>query len=145
MALTDEMQNCIPKPIAIRTESIHRTPAHSTRIVQASIIANNDHSISETLQNLPQTDDCAKFIVAPVRNKRVAIKIVNTTDCHYTVTPNTNLVELQILIREEMKSIRPVDIAALNLLSNHDDVRGNRGHRGNVRQCTHASRAPRRH
>ena len=40
----------------------------------------------------------------------------------YTVTPHTKLAELQILKPEETKSIRAVDIAALNLLTEHDDV-----------------------
>ena len=39
-----------------------------------------------------------------------------------TYTPHNKLAELQILKPEETKSIRPVYIAALNLLTEHDDV-----------------------
>ena len=38
------------------------------------------------------------------------------------ITPNTKLAELQILKPEETKSIRPVRIAALNLITDYDDV-----------------------
>ena len=86
----------------------------------------NDHPITGTVHFLPQFDETAKLIVAPAittaRDKRVAIKLANTTDFPYTINPHTKLAELQILKPDETKSIRPVDIAALNLLTEHDDV-----------------------
>ena len=60
--------------------------------------------------------------ITTARDKRVAIKIAKTKYFPYTVTPNTKLAELQVLNPEETKSIRPVDLAALSLLTNHDDV-----------------------
>ena len=126
LALKDERQKCNPKPITIKTKEKHTIPAQATRIIHASITTSNDHSITGTVQPLPQFDENAKLIVAPAittaRDKRVAIKIANTTDFPYTVTPHTKLAELQILKPEETKSIRAVDIAALNLLTEHDDV-----------------------
>ena len=99
MALKDELQKWNPKPIAIKTEIKHTMPAHSTRIIHASTSVSNDHTITGTVQPLPQFD--GKLIVAPatttVRHKRVAIKTANTTDFPYTITPNTKVDELQIL------------------------------------------------
>ena len=46
----------------------------------------------------------------------------NATDFPYTLSADTKLDELQILKAEETKMIRPVDLAALNLLIEHDDV-----------------------
>ena len=43
-------------------------------------------------------------------------------DFPYTVNSHTKLAELQILKPEKTKSIRPVDIAVLNLLTEHDNV-----------------------
>ena len=101
MALTDEMQKCNSKPITIRTKNKHTVSAQSTRIIYMSIRASNLHPIPGTVQPLPQFDECAKLIIAPgvttAREKRVAIKIINTTDFPYTITPNTKLAELQIL------------------------------------------------
>ena len=120
------MQMCNPKPITVKTEEKHTIPAQSTRIIHASITVSTDHPITGTIQPLPQYDENAKLIIAPAittaRDKRVPIKIANTTDFPYTITPHTKLVELQILKPEETKSIRPVDLAALNLLTEHDDV-----------------------
>ena len=69
---------------------------------------------------------CKTTIVAPAITtagyKRVTIKIANTTDIPYTITPNKTLAKLRILKPEETKSSCPVDIAALNLLTDHDDV-----------------------
>ena len=49
-------------------------------------------------------------------------KIAKTTDFPYTIATDIKVVELQILKPEETNMIRPVDIAALNLLTEHDDV-----------------------
>ena len=126
LALKDEMQKCILKPITIKTEEKQTIPAQATGIIHASITVSNDHPITGTVQPLPQFDENAKLIVAPAittaRDKRVPIKIANTTDFPYTITPHTKLAELQILKPEETKSKRAVDIAALNLLTEHDDV-----------------------
>ena len=126
MALTDERQKCNPKPITIKTEVKHTIPAHSTRIIYAAIPVSTEHPITGTIQPLPQFDECAKVIVAPAittaRDKKVPIKIANTTDFPYTIATDTKIAELQILRPEETKMIRPVDIAALNFLTEHNDV-----------------------
>ena len=53
MALTDERQKCNPKPIPIKTEAKHTIPAHSTRIIYATIPVSIEHSITGTIQPLP--------------------------------------------------------------------------------------------
>ena len=126
MALTDEMQKWNPEPNMIKTESKHTIPAHATRIIYASIPVKTEHPITGTIQPLPRFNECSKLMVAPAktttRDKKVAIKIANTTDFPYTIATDTKIAELQILKPEETKMIRPVDIAALNLLIEHDDV-----------------------
>ena len=126
MALTDEMQKCNLKPITIKTEAKHTIPAQATRIIYAVLPVTTEHTITGTIQPLPQFDENSKLIVAPAittaRSKKVAIKVANTTDFPYTIAPDTKIAELQILKPEETKLIRPVDIAALNLLTEHDDV-----------------------
>ena len=83
----------------------------------------NDDPITGTVQPLPQFEECATLIVAPAKTTaRVAIKLFNTTDFPYTVTRDTKLAELQIQKPEETKIIRPVEQAALSLLTDHDDV-----------------------
>ena len=126
MALTDARQKCNPKPIMIKTEAKHTIPAHSTRTIYASIPVSAEHPITGTIQPLPLFDECAKLIVAPAittaRDKKVPIKIANTTDFPYTIATDTKIAELQILKPAETKMIRPFDIAALNLLTEHEDV-----------------------
>ena len=126
MALTDEMQKCNPKPITIKTESKHTIPARATRIIYAPIPVSTEHPTTGTIHPLPQFIECSKLMVAPAittaRDKKVAIKIANTTDFPYTIATDTKIAELQILKPEETKMIRHVDIAALNFLTEHDDV-----------------------
>ena len=80
-----------------------------------------EHSITGTIQPLPQFDECAK-VITTARDKKIPIKIANTTDFPYTIATDTKMAELQNLKHEETKMIRPVDIAALNLLTDYDDV-----------------------
>ena len=112
--------------LMIKTESKHTIPAHATRIIYASIPVSTEHPITGTIQPLPQFDECSKLLVAPAittaTDKKVAKKIAKTTDFPYTIATDTKIAELQILQPEETKMIRPVDIAALNLLTEHDDV-----------------------
>ena len=126
MALTDERQKWNPKPITIKTEAKHTIPGHCTRSIYASIPVSTEHPITGTIQPLPQFDECAKLIVATAittaSDKKVPIKIANTTDFPYTKATDTKVAELQFLKPGEAKMIRPVDIAALNLLTEHDDV-----------------------
>ena len=60
--------------------------------------------------------------ITTARDKRVATKIANTINFPSKIATDTKVAELQILKPEETKMIRPVDIAALNLLTEHDDV-----------------------
>ena len=110
----------------IKIESKHTIPAHATRIIYVSIPVSTEHPITGTIQPLPQFGECSKLMSDPAittaRDKKVAIKIANTTDFPYTIPRDTKIAELQILKPEETKMIRPVDIAALNLLTEHDDV-----------------------
>ena len=50
------------------------------------------------------------------------MKVTITTDFPYTIATDTKVAELQILKPEETKLIPPVDVAALNFLTEHDDV-----------------------
>ena len=126
LALTNEMQKCNPKSLTIKKEGKHTIPAQVTQIIDASITVSTNHPITGTVQPFPQFDETAKLMVAPAittaHDKRVTFKITNTTDFPYTINPHTKLAGLQILELEETNSIRPVDIAALNLLTEHDDV-----------------------
>ena len=126
VALKDGMQKCNPKPITIKTKAKHTILAHSTPTIYALIPVSTEHPITGTIPPLPQFDECAKLIVAPAittaRDKKVPIKIANTTDFPYTIATDTKVAELQILKPEETKVIRPVDIAAVNFFTEHDDV-----------------------
>ena len=68
MALTDEMQNCNLTPITIKTKAKHTIPALHTRVIYASIPVSTDHSITGTIQPLPQFDECSKLMIAPAYN-----------------------------------------------------------------------------
>ena len=85
-----------------------------------------DHLITGTIQPLPQFDECSKLVIAAAittaRDKKVAKRIASTTDFPYKVPADTKVAELQILKPEVTKMMRPVDIAALNLPTEHNDV-----------------------
>ena len=123
MALTDEMQSQTNhSKNGSQTHDPSTIHPYHLRIPPAS----NENPIIGTIQPLPQFDESSKLMVAPAittaRGKKVAIKVANTTDFPYTIAADTKISKLQILKPEETKMIPPVDIAALNLLTEHEDV-----------------------
>ena len=126
LAMTDEMENCNPKPLQIMAEGNQTLPPQQTTTVNAIVITTNTNDVTGAVQPLPQFEETATIIVAPAlataHNKRLNIRIANLTDFRHTIKNHTKLAELQILKPEDTKQIRPVDAAALKLLDDLDDT-----------------------
>ena len=72
-------------------------------------------------------------VITTARDKKVPIKIANTTDFPYTIATDTKISELQILKPEETKMIRP------GRHSRPESPNRTR-RRGHVHYCINASR-----
>ena len=82
--MTDEMKNCSPKPLQTMAEGNQTLLPQQTTTVRAIVITTNTNDVTGTVQPLPQFDETATIIVAPVlttaHTKRLNIRIANLTD-----------------------------------------------------------------
>ena len=110
LAMRDEMKKSNPHPIQIRTNGTQTVPAQQTLTVNAVAITNIEHPITGTMQRQHRFDEDAQVIVTPALaiadNKKIKIRVVNTTDTPYTIPTNTKIAELQILKPDDTKNIR---------------------------------------
>ena len=117
LAITDEMQNCNPKPLQRMAEGNQTLFPPQTLTVRAISITTNKNDFTGTVQPLPHFDETATIIVAPAlataHNESLNIRKTILTDFPHTIMDHTKLAELQILKPEDTKQLRPVDAATL--------------------------------
>ena len=121
-----EMKNFTTQTMQVRTKERQTIPPQQASTINAIVITNAEHTMTGTIQPLPQFDENAQIIIAPVitstNAKKVKIRAINTTENPYTMPINTKVAEMQILTAENTKHIRPIDVAALKILEDHDDA-----------------------
>ena len=126
LAMKDEMKKFTPQTMQVRTNETQTIPSQQASTINAIVITNAEHTMTGTIQPLPQFDENAQIIVAPAitstNSKRVKIRAINTTESPYTISTNTKIAEMQILTPEDTKHIRPIDVAALKIFEDHDDA-----------------------
>ena len=126
LAMKDEIKKCTPQTMQVRTNETQTIPPQQASTINAIVITNAEHTITGTIQPLPQFDENAQIIFAPAITstnvKRVKIRAINTTENAYTIPINTKVAEMQRLTPEDTKHIRPNNVAALKILEDHDDA-----------------------
>ena len=126
LAMTDEMKISDPKPLQILAEGNQTLLPQQTTTVNAVVITTNANDVTGAVQPLLQFDETGTIIVAPAlakaHNKRVNIRVANSTDFPSTIKHHKQLAELQILQPEDTKKIRTIDVAALTILQDPNDT-----------------------
>ena len=89
LAMTDEMENCNPKPLQIMAEGNQTLVLQQATTANAVVITTNTNDVTGATQPLPQFDETATIIVAPAlataHNKRLNIRIASLTDFTHTI------------------------------------------------------------
>ena len=124
-AMKDEMKKFTPQTMQVRTNETQTIPPQQASTINAIVMTNAERTITGTIQSL-QFDENAQNIIASAitstNAKKVKIRVINTTENPYTIPINTKVAEVQILTSEDTKHIRPIDVAALKILEDHDDA-----------------------
>ena len=61
--------------------------------------------------------------MSTISDRRVAIRVTNTTESPYTINKNTQIAEFSVVTPEQSKFIKPVDIAILSMIpEGHPDL-----------------------
>ena len=127
LAMTDEMKISDPKSLQILPEGNQTLLPQQTTTVNAVVITTNANDVTGAVQPLLQFDETGTIIVAPAfakaHNKRVNIRVANSTDFPRTIKHHKQLAELQILQPEDTKKIRTIDVATLTILQDPNDTK----------------------
>ena len=122
-AMKDEMKKFTPQTMQVGTNETQTIAPQQASTINAIVITNAERTNTGTIQSL-QFDENAQNIIASAitstNSKKVKIRAINTTENPYTIPINTKVAEMQILTPEDTKHIRPIDIAALKILEDHD-------------------------
>ena len=55
--------------------------------------------------------------MSTIIDRKIAVRITNTTESPYTINKNTQIAEFSLVIPEQSKFIKPVDMAILSMIS----------------------------
>ena len=58
--------------------------------------------------------------VSTLIDRKVAVRVINTTESPYTIKKNTQIAELSVVIPEQSKFIKPIDAAILSMIPEGD-------------------------
>ena len=61
-----------------------------------------------------------KFTETTIIDKRIAVRVTNTTEKPYLIRKHTQIAELSVVSQEQSKHIKPVDMAILSLIAQED-------------------------
>ena len=64
LAMKDEMKNFTPQTMQVRTNETQTIPPQQARTINAIVITNAEHTITGTIQPLPQFDENTQIIIA---------------------------------------------------------------------------------
>ena len=105
MGMTDELKICNPKPLQILAEGNQTLLPHETTTVAALVTTTNTNNVTGAIQPMQEFDETANVIATPAlatsHNKRINIRMANTTEFPYTIKNHTKLPELQIFHPED--------------------------------------------
>ena len=58
--------------------------------------------------------------MSTITDKKIAVRVTNTTETHYTINKNTQIAEFSVVTPEQSKFIKPVDLAILSMIPEGD-------------------------
>ena len=58
--------------------------------------------------------------MSPIIDKRIAVRVTNTTDCPYPVKKHRQMAQFSVVTPEQSKHIKPMDMAILSIIPQGD-------------------------
>ena len=111
-----------PQPV-IMDEDLTIPPA-TTKTVTAFIDHPSKWKTTVTVTPLEKFTETASLLIShsmtTIIEKRIAVRVTNTTESPYLINKHTEIVELSVVTPEQSKHIKPVDMAILSMIPQDD-------------------------
>ena len=111
-----------PQPVFIH-DSV-TIPHMRTKTITAFVDHSSEWNTTGTVTPVEKFTEAASLIISrsmsTIIDRKIAVKVTNTTESPYTINKNTQIAEVSVLIPEQSKFIKPVDTANLSLIPEGD-------------------------
>ena len=111
-----------PQPVLIH-DSI-TIPQMTTRTITAFVDHSSEWNTTGTVTPVEKFTEAASLIlsysISKIINRKIAVRVTNTTESPYTINKNTEIAEFSVLTPKQSKLIKPVDTAILSMIPKGD-------------------------
>ena len=114
----------ITKPQPVITDQALTKPPTTTKTIMAFIDHLSEWNTTGTVTPLEKFTETASLVIShsmsTVIDKRVAVRITNTTESAYLIKKHTQIAEFNVVTPKQSKHIKRVDMAILSMISQGD-------------------------
>ena len=99
-------------------------PTMTSKIITAFVDHVSEWNTTGTVLPVEKFTENASLIIShsmsTITDKKIAVRVTNTTESPYTINKNTQIAEFSVVIPEQSKFIKPVDMAILSMIPEGD-------------------------
>ena len=112
------------KPQAVHIHDSITIPQQTTKTITAFVDHVSEWNTTGTVTPVEKITETASLIIShsmsTIADKKIAVRVTNTTESPYTINKNTQNAEFSIVTTEQSKFIKPVDMAILSMIPEGD-------------------------
>ena len=112
------------KPQAVLIHDSITIPQMTTKTITAFVDHLSEWNTTGTMTPVEKFTEAASLIISHSMstkfNKKVAVRVTNTTESPYTINKNTRIAEFSVVTPEQYNFIKPVDTAILSMIPEGD-------------------------
>ena len=124
MQVKTALSEATTKPQPVITDEALTIPPTTTKTITAFIEHPSKWNTTGTVKPLEKFTETASLLIShsmsTLTDKRIAVRVTNTTESPYQIKKNTQIAEFSVLTPEQSKHNKPVDMAILSLIPQGD-------------------------
>ena len=124
MQVKSSMSQTSAKPQAVLIHDSKKIPPMTTKTVTAFVDHLSEWKTTGTVTPVEKFTEAASLIIShsmsTVIDRKIAVRVTNTTESPYTMNKNTQIVEFSAVTPEQSKFIKPKDTAILSMIPEGD-------------------------
>ena len=112
------------KPQLVLIHDSITIPQMTTKTITAFVDHSSEWKTTGTVTPVEKFTEAASLIIShsmsTIIDRKIAVRVTNTTDSPYTINKNTQIAEFSVLTPEQSKFNKPVDTAVLSMIPEGD-------------------------
>ena len=124
MQIKNASSQASAKPQLVLIHASITIPQMTTKTITAFVDHSSECNTTGTVTPVEKLTEAASLIIShsmsTIIDRRIAVRVTNTTESPYTINKNTQIAEFSVLTPEQSKFIKPVDTAILSMILEGD-------------------------